>query len=95
MQPTFWLSVFEPPNRLTSYSNTASLIEPQNPEFGSRLEPNISKYGSLAPKRANEHGFLLLDEPELQLLFGITEEDIAHGWFNRNDHTSQVYQGRH
>jgi hypothetical protein len=54
----------------------------------------VEDYAIPVGERAHEHGFLLLDEPELQLLFGITEDDIALGRFNRNDHADKPYQGR-
>lgn len=54
----------------------------------------IEDYAIPVGEQAHEHGFLLLDQPELHLLFDITEDDIELGRFNRNDHTSQVYQGR-
>ena len=54
----------------------------------------VEDYAIPVGERAHEYGFLLLDEPELRLLFGITEDDIAHGRFNRNNHASQGYRGR-
>lgn len=54
----------------------------------------VEDYAIPVGERAHEYGFLLLDEPELRLLFGVTEEDIAHGRFNRNDHPSPKYRGR-
>ena len=54
----------------------------------------VEDYAIPVGERAHEYGFLLLDEPELRLLFDITVDDIALGRFNRNDHTDQGYQGR-
>lgn len=54
----------------------------------------VEDYAIPVGERAHEHGFLLLDEPELQLLFDITEDDIAHGLFNRNDSADPGYRGR-
>ena len=54
----------------------------------------VEDYAIPVGERAHEHGFLLLDEPELRLLFDITEDDIALGRFNRNDHSNPAYRGR-
>jgi hypothetical protein len=54
----------------------------------------VEDYALPTGERAHEYGFLLLDEQELRLLFAITEDDIALGRFNRNDHLSQEYRGR-
>lgn len=54
----------------------------------------VEDYAIPVGERANQYGFLLLDEPEIALLFGVSEEDIAKGRFTRNDHTKKKYQGR-
>lgn len=54
----------------------------------------VEDYAIPVGERAHEYGFLLLDEKELGKLFGITEEDIALGRFNRNDHAQPGYRGR-
>jgi ABC-type cobalamin/Fe3+-siderophores transport system ATPase subunit len=37
-------------------------------------------------EKAHEHGFLVLDTPQLKTLFGITEKDIKSGLFVHDDH---------
>jgi predicted ATPase len=54
----------------------------------------VEDYAIPVGERAHEHGFLLLDESELQLLFDIDKNDIALGAFNRNDHAEPGYRGR-
>jgi energy-coupling factor transporter ATP-binding protein EcfA2/SAM-dependent methyltransferase len=54
----------------------------------------VEDYAIPVGERAHEYGFLLLDEKELGKLFGITENDVAQGWFNRNDHGQPGYRGR-
>jgi energy-coupling factor transporter ATP-binding protein EcfA2 len=54
----------------------------------------VEDYAIPVGERAHEYGFLLLDEEELCKLFGITEDDIALGRFNRNDHAQPGYRGR-
>jgi energy-coupling factor transporter ATP-binding protein EcfA2/SAM-dependent methyltransferase len=54
----------------------------------------VEDYAIPVGERAHEHGFLLLDEPELRLLFEISESDFAHGSFHRSDHVDQNYRGR-
>lgn len=54
----------------------------------------VEDYAIPVGERAHEHGFLLLDEPELRLMFDITEDDITLGRFNRNDHPEPGYRGR-
>lgn len=54
----------------------------------------VEDYAIPVGERAHEYGFLLLDQPELRLLFDITEDDIALGRFNRHDHADDDYRGR-
>lgn len=54
----------------------------------------VEDYAIPVGERAHKYGFLLLDEPELKLLFDISNEDIAKNRFTRNDHAEQKYGGR-
>lgn len=54
----------------------------------------VEDYAIPVGERAHEYGFLLLDEKGLGELFGITEDDVAQGRFNHNDHVQPDYRGR-
>lgn len=54
----------------------------------------VEDYAIPVGERAHEYGFLLLDEPELKLLFNIKDEDVEQGLFTRTKHVEQKYRGR-
>jgi len=54
----------------------------------------VEDYGIPVGERAHEYGFLLLDEPELSVLFSVGEEDRRAGRFCRATSTEARYKDR-
>lgn len=82
IDPNMWLNSFGPESPLEiAMSQSGHLLV-------------VEDYGIRIGERAHAYGFLLLDEPELRILFGITESDCLAGRFLRVDSTLPRHQGR-